>query len=471
MCTAAQNSQPDQKEAALVLFIVACVQFLTPLMASSVGIALPDISREFHASATELSIVQLSFIFALAILILPIGRFADIHGRKRIFIWGVGLATLTTMAMGFIHSIEALIFFRFLQGAAAAMTNSSSLAILTTIFPPERRGRAMGVVAGAAYFGLAAGPTLGGVVTTNVGWRWLFYLLVPIQILVFVLTLLRLKGEWADAKGEKFGWSHSGVYIVSLSLLILGATQLHSNKLYWLVGLLGCCGFLIFYKMQAKSSNALIDVGLLQENRTFTLSNVATFINYGASFGLMFHFILYLQFVKGLSAQQAGFVMMVTPCFQTFFSPISGRWADRYPAQKVATSGMTICAVGILGTLLLTKTTSYPVIIAIMTLLGIGFGIFASPNSKVVMGCVEPRHYGTAASVLSTMRTGGILSSSVINTAIISLFMGDAPITSQNYPQYLLSMHSCMIVFALMSIVGIGMSLYTDKRAWLDQTA
>lgn len=463
MCTTTQHSLPDPKDAALVLFIVACVQFLTPLMASSVGIALPAIGREFHASAAELSIVQLTFIFALAILILPIGRFADIHGRKRIFIFGVALATLSTMAMGFIHSIGALIFFRFLQGAAAAMTNSSSLAILTTIFPPERRGRAMGVVAGAAYFGLAAGPTLAGVITTNMGWRWLFYLLVPVQILVLALTVFRLKGEWADARGEQFGWSHSVVYIISLSLLIFGGTKIHASLLYWTPLLLGCFGFLIFFKMQAKSANALLDVRLLRENRTFTLSNIATFINYGASFGLMFHFILYLQFVKGLSAQQAGLVIMVTPCFQALFSPISGRWADRYPAEKVATSGMTICAVGILGTLLLVETTSYPVIIAVMTFLGIGFGIFASPNSKVVMGCVEPRHYGTAASVLSSMRTGGILASSVINTAIISFFMGDAPITSHNVPGYLLAMHACMIVFAVMSFLGIGLSLYREK--------
>lgn len=449
--------------ASLVLFVVSCVQFITPLMASSVGIALPAIGKEFGASAAQLSLVQVTYIFALAGLMIPLGRFADIHGRKLIFNLGIVMAIISTLAIGFTTSIEAFIFFRFFQGVGAAMINSTSLAILTSVFPPERRGRALGIVAGFAYFGLAAGPSLAGAVTTQFGWRWLFYLLVPLQVIVLILTLLRLKGEWVGAKGESFGWSSSVVYLISLLLLVFGATQFNVINYAWLVALAGLAGIVLFLKGEEKKDNALLDVRLLKENRSFTLTNIATLINYGASFGVIFLFVLYLQYVKGLTAQQAGFVLMVTPCLQAIFSPIAGRWADIYSPRKVATIGMAICAVGLFGTLLMDEATSFITIIVIMVLLGVGFGIFASPNLKVVMGCVEPRHYGTASSISGTMRTGGILAGMVINTAVISLFMGDEPITGANYLEYLKSMHTCMIIFALMSVVGIGLSRFKER--------
>ncbi|MGB3225790.1 MAG: MFS transporter [Desulforhopalus sp.] len=448
--------------ASLVLFVVACVQFITPLMASSVSIALPVIGKEFEASATQLGLIQVAYIFGLAVLMLPLGRFADIHGRKLIFNLGIVMAIFSTLAIGFVESIETLIFFRFLQGVAAAMINSTSLAILVAVFPPERRGRALGIVAGLAYFGLAAGPSLAGSVTTQLGWRWIFYLMVPLQIIVLILTLLKLKGEWADARGEKFGWSGSAAYIVSLSLVIFGATQINSLSYAWIIGVIGLCGLGLFLKTEVNSKNALLDVRLLIENKTFTLTNIATLVNYGASFGVMFLFILYLQYVKGLSAQQAGFVMMITPCLQAIFSPIAGRWADVYSPRNVSTIGMTICAVGLFGAMMMREATSFITIIPIMALLGVGFGIFASPNLKVVMGCVGPRHYGTAASITGTMRTGGILTGMVINTAVISLFMGNAPITGDNYLEYLKSMHAGMTIFALMSVVGIGLSLFRE---------
>lgn len=458
-----QPERLDTAPASLVLFVVSCVQFITPLMVSSVGIALPAIGKEFGASAAQLSMVQVTYIFALAVLMIPLGRFADIYGRKLIFNLGIVMAILATLAIGFAGNIETFIFFRFFQGASAAMINSTSLAILTSVFPAARRGRALGITAGFAYFGLAAGPSLAGAITTQLGWRWLFYLLVPLQVTVLILTLIRLKGEWSDARGEKFSWSSSAIYIASLTLVIFGATQFNNLNHAWLAAIAGLFGLGIFMNNQEKKKNALIDVKLLRENRSFTLTNIATLINYGASFGVIFLFILYLQYVKGLTAQQAGFVLMVTPCLQAIFSPIAGRWADIHAPRNVATIGMAICAIGLFGTLLMNEYTSYITIIGIMVLLGVGFGIFASPNLKVVMGCVHPRHYGTASSISGTMRTGGILAGMVINTAVISLFMGNAPITGENYLDYLHSMHTCLTIFAVMSVVGIGLSRFKEQ--------
>ncbi|MCP3890092.1 MAG: MFS transporter, partial [Desulfobulbaceae bacterium] len=419
----------ETASASLILFVVSCVQFITPMMASSVGVALPAIGLEFDASAAQLSIIQLTYIFALAVLMIPLGRFADIHGRKLIFKLGIVMTVLSTLAIGFTNSTETFIFFRFVQGMAAAMIIATSLAILTAVFPPERRGRALGIVAGFAYLGLAAGPSLAGAITTQLGWRWLFYIMVPLQVIVLILTMMRLKGEWADARGEKFDWSGCAIYITSLTLVIFGIAQMNNLVYAWLIALGGLMGLGMFLKTEANNPNALIDVQLLVENKTFTLTNIATLINYGASFGVMFLIVLYLQYVKGLNAQQAGFIIMVTPCLQGFLSPIAGRWADIYSPRKVATTGMAICAVGLFGTLLMNENTSFFTIITIMSILGIGFGIFASPNLKVVMGCVGPHHYGSAASISGTMRTGGILTGTVINTAVISMFMGDAPIS------------------------------------------
>ena len=443
----------------VIVFVVSCVQFLTPFLSSSVGIALPTIGGEFGASASELGLIQMCYILAMTTLMLPFGRFSDIHGRKKIFLLGLILSIISTLALGLAENTHEFIFFRVVQGVGAAMIMTTSISIIASGIPREHNGRAMGIVAGMAYFGLAFGPVIGGTIVTNLGWRWLFFLIIPVQLLAVLLTLVKLKGEWVEARGERFDWLGSITYLLSLSIMIIGFTSLSRLDYAWLLTILGFVGFLFFLKIELKQEQPLLDVRLLIENKKFTISNIATFINYSAAFGFIFLFTLYLQFVKGLNAQQAGLFMMIQPCIQAVISPIAGRLADKYNPENLATFGMVICAIGLLASTHVGPETSWTVIISLMAILGTGFGLFASPNMKAILGSVAPRHFGTASSVAATMRMGGILASSAIITMILALYLGTSTITIETRMAFVHSMSVCLVIFTAMSVLAVVITL------------
>lgn len=447
----------------VTLIVVSVVQFLTPFMGSAVIVALPTIGTEFGATAIQLTMIQMTYILGVAIFLLPLGRLADIHGRKRTFITGITVVMLSTIAIGWTQGTGTFILLRFLQGAGTAAITSTSFAILSSVFPPERRGRAMGVIVGCVYVGLAAGPTIAGVITSQLGWRWIFYMMVIAQGLALSLTLYKLKGEWADARGESFDWYGSIVYGTALTTVIAGIHLTKKTELGWLLFLAGVIGLIFFIRIEMKSDKPLLDVRFLSKNKVFMFGNIATLINYAASFGVIFLFTLYLQHVKGMSPQQAGFFMMIQPCVQALCSPLSGRLADAYSPSRLATFGMALCASGLLSATFIGLDSSMTVLVIVVVLLGIGFGFFASPNMTAIIGSVDKRYYGTASSMVATMRTVGMLISMTIIALILSHFMGDAPLAPSNKLEFVRSMHFTMITFAVMSMVGIGFAMVKTK--------
>ena len=455
----------DAVSGAVTLFVVSAVQFLTPFMLSAVGVALPSIGREFSASAVQLGLVETVYILAFSLFLLPAGRMGDIYGRKRIFIIGILVFTLGTVLLSQAFTIESFIVFRFFQGSGGAMISGTSVAILSSVFPPAGRGRAMGIIVGSVYLGLSAGPVLSGFIVTHLGWRWIFYLGVIVEILALSLTLLKLKGEWAEARGERFDFTGTLLYCISLFCLIYGTlNQKHGgiSPLLMGTGTAGLLGFLVF---EYRSPSPILDVNLIIHNRVFALSNLATLINYAASFGISFFFSLYLQVVRGFSPQAAGMILIVQPLFQTVLSPIFGRLADRFSPPGLATLGMALCALGLAVASRVNDMTPMPVIVGMLGLMGVGFGVFSSPNMITVMGSVSPRHYGSASSLVATMRTVGMLCCMTIITVIFNHFMGDRPMGPETRSAFLASMHLSMVIFSSLCVVGILFSIGRLKPA------
>lgn len=447
----------------VTLIVVSVVQFLTPFMASGVVIALPTIGEEFGASAMQLSMIQMTYILGVAICLLPFGRLADIHGRRRVFITGIIAVILSTIAIGWAERIETFILLRFLQGGGTAAITTTSFAILSSVFPAERRGRAMGIIVACVYLGQSAGPTIAGVVTSHMGWRWLFYLMVIAQLMALSLTLLKLKGEWADSRGERFDWFGTVVYGLALTMVIASVHMIKTSNFGWLVFCAGVIGLTLFARIEMTTEKPLLNVRFLSKNRPFMFGNIATLINYAASFGVIFLFTLYLQNVKGMSPQQAGFFMMIQPCVQALISPFSGRLSDAYSASRMATLGMALCAVGLVAARFIDADSSMITLVIVVVLFGTGFGVFSSPNMSAIIGSVDQKYYGTASSMIATMRTVGMLISMTIITVVFSFFMGDAPLSASNNLEFMSSMHVTMIVFSLMSVMGIGFSMNRNK--------
>ncbi|WP_300672519.1 MFS transporter [Desulfoluna sp.] len=458
------NAPENTASPAATVFVVSVVQFLTPFMMSAVGVALPAIGKEFSAGAVQLGMVEMIYILAVALIMLPAGRMADIHGRKKVFVFGTVLFIIATLLLALAPSIGTFILFRFLQGTGASMVTATSVAILSSVIPPAHRGKAMGIAVAAVYMGLSAGPTLAGFMVTHLGWRWIFFFALPLELISLFLTLRYLKGEWKGAEGMPFDWLGSLLYMAALFAMIFGATHLKEGPYH--VGLLamGLAGMIGFLSWESKSNSPILNVRLLSTNRVFAMSNLATLINYAASFGVTFFFSLYLQQVKGFSPQGAGLILVTQPLLQAVLSPLSGKLADTLPPARIATFGMGLCAVALALCTTLRVETPLPMLLAILVLLGIGFALFSSPNMTIVMGSVAPKDYGIASSLIATMRTIGMLTAMTLITFILTLFMGDAPVTAETATAFVDAMRTGFVIFSGLSVLGIFCSMGRMER-------
>ena len=463
--TATAKGSVTQNSPRVTLILVSLVQYTVPFLTTAIVVALPAIGRDLHANAVQLSLIQTSQVLAIVIFLLPVGRFADIHGRKRVFISGASILCISTLAMGFVRSIEALIALRFIQGIGASMIISTSIAILTAVFPPGRRGRAMGIISAMVYLGMATGPSVSGFIVEYFGWRWVFFCLSIVILTALILAVTGLKGEWTSAAGEPFDWIGTIIFMVSLFLIIYGAIELpHMLTARWIV-LAGLAGMSLFFIMQWRSDFPILDIHLLIDNLVFTFSNFATFINFASSFSFVFFFSLYLQYAKGFSPKDAGLLLIIQPLVQSALSPIAGRLADSLPPARIATIGMAFCTIGLFFAGMIDAGTSLTLIVMITLVMGVGLGLFSSSNLTAIMESVEPRQIGTASSIAATMRSTGMLAGSTTIALIFSYYMGNQQVTSANIDAFLKSQQASFHLFCAMSLVGTIFSMIKGRLA------
>lgn len=439
------------------LFVATLTSFIGPFMISSVNVALPVIQRELQMDAVELSWIATSYLLAIAVFLLPAGKLADIHGRKRIFATGLAIYTVAATLAAFANSGASLIFLRVIQGVGGALFVTTGMAILTSIFPPQKRGRVIGIYVAAVYVGLSVGPFAGGYITHYLGWRVIFLLMAPVGALALYLTLKHLQGEWYGAKGEKLDVPGSFYYGLSIIAFVYGATKLPDpfGIMLSLAGLVGLC---FFVWQQKRSASPLFHVELFSINKVFAYSSYAALLNYSATFGITFMVSLYLQFIKGMSPQAAGSVLMAQPVMMAVLSPVAGRLSDRIEPRILATTGMTITAIGVVLFSQLSEITPVSLIIANLIFLGIGFALFSSPNMSAMMGAVEKRHYGIASGLVATMRLLGQMCSMALATVILAMLVGREAIGPENYDRFLASVEIVFVLSGALCSLGVFFS-------------
>jgi EmrB/QacA subfamily drug resistance transporter len=441
-----------------VLLVSAFAAFLVPFLSSAANLALPSIGNEFHANAIGLGWVISSFILSSAIFLLPFGRLADIVGRKKIFFLGILLFTVSTFLIIFSWNIVSLIIFRILQGLSSAMIFGTSMAIITSVFQPGERGRAIGINITSTYLGLSCGPVIGGFLTQYLGWRSIFAFLVPFGIISLILINRKIKTEWAEAVGEKFDWRGSVVYGITLASFMYGFSQLPSS-LGWICIAIAVLMAIVFLLIENKISNPVFDIRLIMQNRVFALSSVAALINYSATSAIGFFISLYLQYLKGLDSRTAGLIMISQPIAMTLLSPVAGRLSDKKNPGVIASIGMAITASGLILLCFIKDDTPDYFIVLLLLLMGIGFGLFSSPNSNAIMSSVEKRYLGVASGVVGTMRMIGQMMSMGIAMMLLSLYIGKQPINHATYPGLISAMRTGFIIFSVLSVLGIFASL------------
>jgi len=444
------------------LITINLPSFLVPFMASSVNIALLSIGKEFNMDAVLLGWVATIYILSSAMLLVPFGRLGDIYGRKRIFVYGIIVYTFSSLLLGFSASSNMLLIFRVLQGIGGSMMFSTSVAILTSLFPPQERGKILGLNVAMVYIGLSLGPTLGGILTQQLGWRSIFLFNVPLGLVVIIFAFWKLKGDWAGAKGKKFDFIGSLIYGIMLVSIMYGFTRLPSYLGIALI-LFGILSFLVFVFLETRIKSPILNINLFRNSKPFAFSNLAALINYSATSAVGFLLSLYLQYLKSLSPRDAGLVLLAQPVTQAIFSPIAGRLSDRIEPRIVASIGMGLTVIGLILLIPLNETTSLTFMIVSLIFLGFGFALFSSPNTNAVMSSVEKKYYGVASGTLGTMRMTGQMLSMGIVMLILSVYVGRVAITPEYYELFLKSARTAFAIFSVLCIGGVFASLSRGK--------
>lgn len=447
----------------VILIIASIAGFLGSITNSSVTVALPTIGRAFAMEAVPLGWVVTISTLAMAVISLPAGRLADIYGLKRAFLLGMGLFAVSSFFCAAALSPVMLISARVFQGIGISMSASCSVAILTAVFPAEERGNVFGIFLASVYGGGILGPFLGGFLTQQFGWRSIFSIASILGIVEVMLTLWKMKGEWAGSRGERFDAWGSAIIAFAMVILMYGFTVITTTLgvSFLVIGILGIIGFV---KWEASVGSPLINVSILRSNRIFMFSNLATLIQYASVYAVVFLMSLYLQYTKGFSPQKAGAILIVQSGLMTAVALISGRLSDRIQPQKIAASGLALNCMMFFLLSFLDEDTSVIYVIAGLAFFGAGIGLFSSPNTNAIMGSVERRFHGIASASVATMRSTGMMLSMGIVMILFSIFIGERQITPEYYPQFMICMKTGFMIFSVLCFFGVIAQLYGRKH-------
>lgn len=443
--------------------------FMVTFMVSSVNLALPSMGKDLGCDAVTTSWIVTAYILASALFMLPFGRFADIKGRRKVYLAGTIFFAVCTLLIPLVNSAPAVIVLRILQGIGASMIAGTGMAILTSVYPPQKRGMALGYSVSVTYLGLSVGPVVGGMMNHYLGWSSIFYVSGVLGLLGALVIFTRLKGEWVGAPGESFDTIGSLLYLAGMMGLLYGLSSVESS--YWAayIILAGIVLLIAFVYWEGRVDEPILEIKVFKNNLTFTMSNLAALINYSATFAVTFLLSLYLQVVRGYNSQTAGFILLAQPLMMALLSPLAGTLSDRLEPRKVASLGMVFTALCLFGFSLLQKDTSLILLIGILTLAGIGFALFSSPNNNAIMSSVEMRFYGIASSVIGTMRMVGQAISMSIVTMLMAVFLGGSSLVGADPAQLLRMVRISFTIFAVLCLFGIAASLARGKVHESDQ--
>lgn len=442
----------------LILMIAVNLSgFAAAIMSSGINVALPRISDDFNMDAVALSWVVTVFLLTNTVVVLPLGRIADIYGRKKIFIAGTITYIFMSILCALAWSSSSFIPLRAVQGIGSATLLGTGMALLTSAFPLSERGKVLGTNIATVYAGLTLGPLLGGLLTQTLGWRSIFYFSAGLSLISLTLILWKVKDEWIEAHGEGIDYIGAVIYMAAIVAIIYGFSNLPQTDGI-IITICGIIAMAVFILWERRQREPLLNLNLFK-SLSFSFSNLAALFTYIATFGLGVLLSLYLQYIKGLSPGLAGLILITQPGIMAIIAPFSGTLSDRVEPRVVSSIGMAMLTAGITMFIFLDASTPIIYLIGAMAIMGGGFGLFTSPNTNAIMSSVNKKFYGVATGVLATVRTMGQTLSLAIATILFAVFIGRARIEPANYPMLLKSIHIAMIIFAVLCFTGIFASL------------
>ena len=441
----------------LALGSISISYFVVSLTMSATNVAVPTIALDLGANAILVSWLPTAFLLANAIFLLPAGRLADIHGRKKIFLIGMVLFSVSCVMANLAPNIELLLLTRVLQGIGGALAFATGLAIVMTIFTSDKRGAALGITSATLYLGLSLGPVIGGWFTENYGWRSVFLFPLVLGFLSVSLTLLSLKGEWKNESPNKVDWYGSLIFALWSSALYIGISLI-PDPISWGLITAGIAGSVWFYYQQLASPSPLIRFKLIMQNRVFSRSLFGNLCIDSSNYPFVFLFSLYLQYIQGMSPSSAGKIMVLQPMMMAIIAPIAGRLADTFDPRYIATIGCIVmaCAFALMQTI--GADTGIPLISAGLITLGVGFGLFTTPNNSAALSAMDKERLGIGSALLNLARVSGNMIGTATVLLLVALYIGHVKIEPPLYPALLTLIHVALGLSFVLTLCGAWFS-------------
>jgi EmrB/QacA subfamily drug resistance transporter len=439
------------------LAAVAFGLFMIMLDNTVVNVALPSIEKDLNISISQLEWIVTAYALVFAALLITGGKLADLFGRRKIFIVGLAVFSLSSLACGFAPSAGFLIGARAVQGIGAALMNPATLSIITATFPPKQRGQAIGIWAGVSALALAIGPLAGGLIVDNIGWNWIFFVNVPVGALGIVVSYFFIR-ESRDTSHEQ-SVDFPGLLTSGGALFALSYALIEGNQRGWasaeILGLLAGAAVLLvaFVVLESRQRLPMLDLSLFRIGSFVGANTVALLVSLGM-FGVFFFVSLYVQNILGYSPTKAGAIFLPMTILIILIAPIAGKASDRIGSRWLMGGGMTLLSISLLFYQRVGLHSTFWTLFPAMILGGIGMALTMSPMTSVAMASVPVDKAGVGSGVLNSFRqVGGSLGIALMG-AILASYLSAAPATELAKQQFVDGLHAALLVSACITFAG-----------------
>ena len=448
------------------LAAVAFGLFMIMLDNTVVNVALPSIERDLHVSISSLEWVVTAYALTFAALLITGGKLGDLFGRRRIFVVGIAIFTLSSLACGLAPSSGFLIGARAVQGVGAALMNPASLSIITATFPPRERGQAIGIWAGVSAMALAIGPLVGGLIVDNINWNWIFFINVPVGVLGIVVSQLVIKESRDTSHVQSVDLP--GLVTSSAGLFALTYGLIEGNRHGWtspeIVGLFSAAAVLLvaFVLLERYQRLPMLDLSLFRIG-SFTGSNIVAMLVSLGMFGVFFFVSLYIQNILGWTPTQAGASFLPMTILIILIAPIAGKLSDRIGSRWLMGGGMTLVSISLLLYQRVGLHSTFWTLLPAMLLGGVGMAMTMSPMTAAAMGSVPVDKAGVGSGVLNSFRQlGGSLGIALMG-AILASYVTASPRSLAGAQQFVNGLHAALLVAAVITFAAAIVAVVTVR--------
>ena len=405
-----------------VVIVSFITSFFAVFLSNGIIIGVPAIAQDFAMNNVIQNWVPTILFLTVAVCTVPAGQISGKFGVKKSLLAGVLVFLIGSIGACLSFSTESFLLFRIVQGAGMAFLNVSAMAMVVHAVKPQNRGKALGFTVTGVYLATSLSPVICGFLVHNLGWRSIFYFVIPFLVLCILLLSLKITDEWKTYEKDKIDKIGSIIYGLGILAFIYGFTTLTTTS-GLILTILGLILLVVFGAYELRQKSPVFNVNLFK-NKKFTSSNIAALCSYIAIMVVTTLLNYHFQYVRGWDAQMAGLILIITPIIMAIMAPNAGKLSDRIHPQKLAALGMGIATIALLILTFLTGDTPLYMVVVAMILQGIGMGLFSSPNMNAIMSSVPPKDAPTASASQATMRTIGQTMSLGLLTLVFAWIMG-----------------------------------------------